>query len=270
MKSSTSKSNVFAQILLAAVAGALGYLLLFGKDVQVLTLCQILCGGLVAVGVVSIVSFFLTGDFKRIDRYGFAYGVLLVILGFIGLLRMNELTANFEIYAGILSLILGVLVLQGTVQIKALGYPVWVLILVLSLASIGGAFCVLSNITFVTQLISNFSSWVLLVNGAACLFSMIITGICILLAGRREKKARKEAENQQSAPAPASYEQIPQGEYRPADEAAHAPVFEPAESHHSGFADEAAPAPSDLPPVESPELTFEPSETHHSDFKPTE
>ena len=93
MKTTTSKSSVVTQILFSAVAIVLGYLLLFKPSIQVITLCQILCGSLVAVGVVAIVSFFLSGDFKRIDRYGFAIGTMLIILGCIGLLRINEVTA---------------------------------------------------------------------------------------------------------------------------------------------------------------------------------
>ncbi len=192
MKSSTSKSSVISQILLAAVAIALGYLLLFGKSVALITLCQILCGGIVAIGVASIASFFLAGDYRRIDRYGFALGTLLVLMGLIGLIRINEVTANFEIYTGLVSLILGVLVLQGTVQMKVLDYPVWILNLVISLASIAGAFCVLSDITVITGKIAGFSNWILLICGCACLFSMLVTWICILLAARREKKMEAE------------------------------------------------------------------------------
>ena len=198
MKTSTSKSSVVTQILLAVVAIVLGYLLLFNKSVQVTTLCQILCGGLIAVGVVSIASFFISNDFKRIDRYGFALGTMLVLMGFIGLIRMEDVTAHFEIYTGILSLVLGVLVLQGTVQVKVLDYAVWVLDLVLALVCLGGAFCVLSQITAVTGLVAGFSNWLLLICGACCLFSMLVTWFCIMLAGRREKKAaaQREAEEQ--------------------------------------------------------------------------
>ena len=118
VKNSTSKSNVISQIFFAAVAVILGYLLLFDKTVQIVTLCQILCGGLIFVGVVSIVAYFLGGDFKRIDRYGFAIGVMLILAGIIGLIRIGDLTANFEMFAAAFSLVLGVLILQGTVQIK--------------------------------------------------------------------------------------------------------------------------------------------------------
>ena len=272
MNQSTSKSNVISQIMLSAVAGALGYLLLFNKNVQVITLCQVFCGGLVAVGIISIVSYFLSGDYKRIDRYGFAYGVLLIILGFIGLLRITDLTGNFELYTGMLSLILGVLILQGAVQVKVLHYPVWVLNLILAVVSICGAFCVLSRIQAVTDRVAGFSSWVLLITGASCLIGMLIVGICILLAGRREKKEQKEAENQPApVPAPAPGPEVVPGSYQPAEEPAPAPApsaaFTPAESHHGGeSADESVQ--SELPPLENPQLTFEPSENHHSDFTP--
>ena len=239
MKSSTSKSSVISQILLAAVAIALGYLLLFGKSVALITLCQILCGGIVAIGAASIASFFLAGDYRRIDRYGFALGTLLVLMGLIGLIRINEVTANFEIYTGLVSLILGVLVLQGTVQMKVLDYPVWILNLVISLASIAGAFCVLSGITVITGKIAGFSSWILLICGCACLFSMLVTWICILLAAREQ--ARREAAALAKAEAEAQ---------------AQAQRDEMAAKAAEAKAQAAEEANNEFPPVEGPELVF--------------
>ena len=290
MKNTTSKSNVISQIFFAAVAIILGYLLLFEKTVQVVTLCQILCGGLIFVGVVSIVAYFLGGDFKRIDRYGFAIGVI----------RIGDLTANFEMYAAALSLVLGVLILQGTVQIKVLDYAAWILTLILTIACLAGAFCVLAGVRPVTNLIAGFSSWLLLVCGGSCLFSMIVTWICILLAGRREKKLAKEKEEQAAAYAAAQAEtqaaaqshvqshaqsardEILQGEYHqvasPSSGSSQTSSGQsasgqytasgPSETHHTGF-DAAADTSSDLPPVESPHLEFEPSEGHHTDFDPS-
>ena len=276
MKTTTSKSNVVTQILLSAVGIILGYLLLFNKSIQVLTLCQILCGGLVAIGVVSIASYFLSGDYKRIDRYGFTVGTLLILSGLIGLVRINDLTANFEMYGGALSMILGVLVLQGTVQMKVLDYAVWVLNLVVTLACIAGAFCVLAGITAVTGLVQGFSSWVLLICGCASIVSLLMTWLCILLAGRRDKKREKEREEQAAAEAEAAAKAKAEAEAQAAAAAqaaaqaqqsssqyGYSQASEPAEIHHSGF-DSA----SDLPPVESPQLEFEPSEGHHTDFQP--
>ena len=196
MKTSTSKSSVVTQISLSLVAIVLSYLLLFNKIMQVETICQILCGGLIAVGIVSIVSYFMSGDFKRIDRYGFALGTLLVLMGIIGLIRFFNDTATTEIYTGMLSLVLGVLVLQGTVQIKVLDYPVWILDLILTIVCLAGAICVLLEFTAVTNLVEGFSSWVLLVCGSCCLFSMLMTWICILLAARREEKAEEAQDSE--------------------------------------------------------------------------
>ena len=258
MKSSTSKSTVITQVLLAVVAGALGYLLLFGKNMQVLTLCRFLCGGLIVVGIVSIFSYFFSGDFKRIDRF----------------VQMDKLTANFDMYTGLLALILGVLTLQGTVQVKVLDYAAWVLNLVLTIISIAGAFCVLAEITMVTGLVKGFSNWVLIICGGSCLFSLIMTWICILLAKRRDKKAQKEAEAQAQSGTASQTSQTaetsgnPQVETpqaaAPAADPAPQNEFQPAESHHTGF----DPA-DDLPPSQTPELVFAPSENHHTDFQPS-
>ena len=129
-KIARSKSNVAIQVLLSAIAGVLGYLLLFRPDIQVVTVCKVLCFALIVVGLISILSFFLSEDYKRIDRFGFTAGVLLILLGCIGLIRMNDLTTSFELFAGVMALILGVLTLQGTVQMKALNYSVWILNLI--------------------------------------------------------------------------------------------------------------------------------------------
>ena len=249
MKTSTDKGSVVTQVLLAAVAVALGYLLLFDKNMQVLTLCRILCGGLIVVGIVSIISFFVSGDFKRIDRYGFTLGVLLAILGVIGFLRMNELTGNFEIYTGLLALVLSVLTLQGTVQVKVLDYAVWVLSLVLAIACLAGSFCVMAGITPVTQLIAGFPHWILLISGGSCLFSLIVTWICILLAARREKKAMKEAEEIAQAVMHGDYQEIPPAQtVSTASEPVYTPS-EPAETFHTDFTPAADVPPTDVPPA---------------------
>lgn len=246
MKTTTDKSNVISQILLSAVAIALGYLLLFNKSMQLLTICQFLCGGMILVGVVSIISFFVSGNYKRIDRYGFTLGILMILLAGVGFLRMNELTANFDIIAGLLALILSILTLQGSVQVKILNYSVWVLSLLLAIICMAGSFCVMGGITLVTNLFIGFSHWVLLVSGASCLFSLIVTWICILLAGRREKKARKEAEENAQAVMHGDYQEIPPAQNDPASaEPAYKPA-EPAETFHTDF----TPA-SDVPPAET-------------------
>ena len=271
MKASSSKSSVVTQISLSLVAIVLSYLLLFNKVMQVNSICQVLCGGLIIVGIISIVSYFLSGDFKRIDRYGFALGTMLVLMGIIGLIRLDNLTANFIIYTGMLSLVLGVLVLQGTVQIKVLDYPVWILGLILTIICLAGAICVLLELTAVTNLVQGFSNWVLLFCGSCCLFSMLLTWICILLAGRREKKEAeaKESEGAKEQQEPAF--QIPQpSPYQPTPSPAPASAEQyssPAETHHTTF-DPSQDVQNDLPPVESPSLSFGDEGGHHSSFEP--
>ncbi|MBQ8053767.1 MAG: hypothetical protein IJ198_08215 [Lachnospiraceae bacterium] len=269
MKTSTSKSSVITQISLSLVAIVLSYLLLFSKTMQVTTICQFLCGGLVAVGIISIISYFLSGDYKRIDRYGFALGTMLVLMGIIGLIRIPDLTANFEIYTGLLSMILGVLVLQGTVQIKVLDYPVWILNLILTFICIAGAICVLLEARFITDRLQGFSNWTLLACGACCLFSMLMTWICIILAGRRDKKAAesKDSDAEQKPVSGVTAEPTVQPSpavVTPSEPAAPTAPAEPAETHHTAF-DPAQDMESDVPPIESPHLTYG-EEGHHSSF----
>jgi len=268
MKTSTSKSSVLTQVSLSLVAIVLGYLLLFSKTMQVTTVCQFLCGGLIAVGVISIVSYFLSGDYKRIDRYGFALGTMLVLMGIIGLIRIPDLTAHFDIYTGMLSMILGVLILQGTVQIKVLDYPVWVLNLILTIGCIAGAICVLLEAKMITDRVVGFANWTLLICGACCLFSMLVTWICIMLAARRDKKAAEAAQAQEGEAAQTPATEASTGSSNqpaPAAEAPAAPAG-PAETHHTVF-DPAQdqPAESDVPPVETEQPTFG-EEGHHSSF----
>ena len=236
---------------------------------------------MIAVGAASIASFFISSDFKRIDRYGFALGTLLILVGVIGLIRIKDLTSHFEIYTGLMSLILGVLVLQGTVQMKVLDYPVWILNLIISIACLGGAFCVLSGITLITERIGEFSSWVLLVCGAACLFSLFVTWICILLAARREKKQQAEreaaAERAEQARKEAEAQAQLEAERKEAEEAqARREAYERKEAEEAQARREAyarkeaeekarreaeaaqaqLQAGEDLPPIETPELVF--------------
>ena len=287
MKSTTSKSSVITQVLFAAVAVALGYLLLFNEAVQITTICQILCGGLIVIGVVSIVSFFVSKDFTRIDRFGFAYGTLLILLGAIGLMRYAELASNFDLYTGMFSLILGILTLQGTVQVKVLNYAIWMINLLLTIICLVGAFCVLSGIKAVTGLVPGFSNWLLLISGASCLFSLLTTWICILLSARRGKKRAKEEEEaarraeeeraeaaarEAAAREAAAKEAAAQSAgaapaYSSYDSGAAAQPSTPAESHHTGFDPETGTQPS---LADDPKPAFEPSEGHHTDYTPGE
>lgn len=70
---------------------------------------------------------------------------------------------------GITALCLGVLILQGTVQMRILGNRLWVVNLFLTIASLAGAVLVLADVKAVTGRISGFTYWVLLIVGAACL-----------------------------------------------------------------------------------------------------
>ena len=189
-----NKSGVAMQIALSLISILLGGLLLFVPEIQVKTLCYIFCGTLIAAGIAAIISFFLTESYKRVENYDFALGVLLLLLGCCGFLRSDELAADFSVYMGITALCLGVLILQGTVQMHILGNRLWVVNLFLTIASLAGAVLVLADVKAVTGRLSGFTYWVLLIVGAACLVSLLLTTVGVKYSRHKaDKRAGSEA-----------------------------------------------------------------------------
>ena len=259
---SLSKGTLVGEVILSLVAIVLGYFLIFKPNNMDLTqLCLILCFAIVTIGVVLIVAFFVSGNYKRVDSYGFAVGFLCVIVGLICLLRVSDLAANFDMYIAMLSLFLGVIMLQSAVQIRILRYPVWILNLILSIFTIGSAFCILADITMITNLVYGFPQWVLLESGIACLVCLIIDWICMPLAKRRDRKAAEAAAAQPAPqfqqpvePAPAYQPAEPAPAYQPAEPA---PAFQPEEPAPAFQPEEPAPAAAPAQPVyDGPQPNF--------------
>ena len=193
IEKSRSKGTT-AQFLMSVVAIALGALLLFVPALQIATICYLFCGALMVAGIVSALTFFLSGDHRRVEGYGFALGVLLLLLGICGLLRAQELTGHFDVFLTMLALVLGVLILQGTVQIFLLKNRLWILNLILTVVSIGGAVLGLADIRIVTQRIVGFSYWVLMIVGAASLISLMLTVIVVWYDRRKTQRQKTRAQ----------------------------------------------------------------------------
>ena len=198
---SDSKTNskkmggMTVQIILSAISILLGVLFLFVPQVQVTTLCYVFCAALIVAGIVAIVSFFMSEAYKKVDDYHFASGVVLLILGICGLLRVNDLARDFETYLGLVVLILGVVILQGTVQLRVLNNVMWIVELILTVVTLFGAIVILANIKAVMNAIDGFTYWVLIVAGAASVVSLIISSLGVHRNKKKESKAQAAAEN---------------------------------------------------------------------------
>ena len=188
------RSGALMQAVLSVIAIALGALLLFVPQIQVKTLCYIFCGALIAVGVVSVITFFVTESYRNMESYDFALGVMLLLLGCCALLRVGELAEDFEIYMGITSLFLAVLILQGTVQMRVLQNKLWMVNMALTVISIVGSVLVLADVRAVTGSVSGFTWWVLLLVGAACLLSLLLTTLGVRHERRKAEKQMQSEE----------------------------------------------------------------------------
>ena len=185
------------QIIVACISILLSLLLLFVPQVSISVLCYIFCGGMIAVGVGMIVSFFLAEAYKQMHNYFFSLGVMSIILGCCGLLRNGELCDRFTFFIGVTALVLSVFILQNMVQMRVLRNPLWVIELVLAVPSLIGAILVLVDLKPLLKKLPTFPYWALLIASGLSLISLLLTSLGLLSANRH---AQKQAEGNPPAP----------------------------------------------------------------------
>lgn len=189
-------SGAALQSALSLVALLLGALLTFVRSVDVRVLCYMFCALLIAGGVGAIVYFFMTGAYKHLNDYNFALGVMLLILGCCGIARIGSLESSFKVCMGFLTLAIGIIVLQNTVQLRVVGSGLWVCPLIFTAAIIFGGISILVDFKAVWDLLHY---WILIVSGAPGLIGLVVTAI--VLRGN-EKREGQAAEQPASVPEP--------------------------------------------------------------------
>lgn len=182
-------SGAALQAVLSAVALLLGALLTFVPDVSVRTLCYAFCALLIAAGVAAIVYFFMTGAYKRLDDYNFALGVLLLILGCCGFAQIGALELSFRTWMGFLTLVIGVIMLQNTVQMRSVDSGLWICALIFTALVIFGGIVIVADITAVWNALG---FWIPTVAGALGIVTLILTAIALRGAAKRAEKAAEE------------------------------------------------------------------------------
>ena len=169
---STRNHSVTLQITLSAVALLLGIFLTFVPDLTVRMLCNVFAILLSAAGLVTVIYYFLSGAWKRSDDYNFAFGVLLLILGVCGLIRVDSMAGRFQGYMGFLILLIGIFSLQNTVQLRVANHSLWLPVLVLSLLTLLFGIIITLEVDF---LWSWLHYWMLILSGAFGLVSLVMT-----------------------------------------------------------------------------------------------
>lgn len=112
-------SGLGIQLALSLVCIITGALLLFTKEVNAVNLSIVFCVALIFAGAAALFIFFLTDAYRSPSDYSFTVGVLLLILGVCGIIRIETLSAYFYTCTGILSLVTGSMMLRSAVRYGA-------------------------------------------------------------------------------------------------------------------------------------------------------
>ncbi len=251
------RSGMILQIALAVICIALGGALLFVKELNVKIFCNIFCIALIVAGIACIAHFFITGAYRRISEYGFSLGILLVILGVCGFIRAEALSASFGTYTGFLTLLLGVIMIQSTVQLSVMRSGLNIVVFIFSLITLICSVIVIMGIKPILSAIGIFPQLSLLVSGVLSLISFVVTAITL-------HKNKKPAEEAAPEAAPAAEPSAPAE--------ASAPVYD---DYETAFPQDAAPADPgapaaempEAPPQEAPAATAEPADI--PEYQPT-
>lgn len=176
--------------LMSILCAIIAAILLFVPSVDAKALCYTFCTGLVLWGILQISKFFLIHAYRRLNDYGFSVGVLLVVLGCCGMIRMDEIIAKIDICFGMITLCIGILVLQSTIQLNAMKSQFWTVDLVFAIVIILCSVFVLTHTTIFVKKVPNFSTWILMFSGVCSAVNVILVAVNVR---QYEENISKEA-----------------------------------------------------------------------------
>ncbi len=220
----------------------LAILVLFVQQISAELICYILCAGCIVLGLCFIMRFCLNKAYLHLHNYSLTIGLFLAILGICGLVQNAALTAVLGTIFGIYLLVLGLVLLQFSVQMKLLHRSLWVAILICAVLVIAASAVVLLRFQPVLDLLPDFSYWALLCGGALDLLALVAVSF-----GLRRFEKQTAAGDRVEEPLPAEPEPVsPQPDLSAADAAAPEAVSFPTEAAAPGGPD-AVPEQSDAP-----------------------
>ena len=147
-------------ILMSLLCVVIAGLLLFVPAIEVSTVCYTFCTGFILWGILHISKFFLSHAYRKRNDYSFSMGVLLIVLGCCGMIRMDAIIAKKDICFGMITLCMGILTLQSAIQLNALQNKYW-------MWDMAAAFVLILCSVFVI------TEWVLFVAGLISVFNII-------------------------------------------------------------------------------------------------
>lgn len=118
--------------------------------------------------------------------YGFTLGVLLILLGLVGLIRIDDMARNVKEYMQLISLIQSIFILQNSVQMYALKSKAWLLDLIFSLLMI-----LLSIFAFTGQL-KQYTYSILMFAGIFGCMSVLLSSMIVRSFHKKATTSNKE------------------------------------------------------------------------------
>ncbi len=240
------------QIILSLISIALGAILLFAKSFSIGTLCYVFSIALIFAGVACVARFFLKKGYRSLRDYNFSIGVLLILLGIVGLIRNEALAGEFQGYLAFVVMVLGVILLQGAVQMRIMESNLWVVNLIFTIIVLAAGTIVLAGSESVFPKVEGFVYWALLVAGALSLISLVMVSLTIRSWTKKRDRLREsqEAELREAALAKARAEAAAQA----AEEAAASAESAAQEAQESAGAQTETAAPATAQAVNDPFL----------------
>lgn len=187
-KKEKKNGNNIAIFILSTFYVILSILLLYIPKLEVVLVCYGICIASIVLGIYYIVKYFVTDCYRNIEEYGFSMGVLFVILGLCGMMRAEKLASVFIVIMGFGLLILGVVLLQYSLDLKRFKDPVWIVEIVLSIGIILGGVVIVTDPFHNAYTKMSYIYYFMLGAGIVSLFSMLYIWIKIHLYNHKMKK----------------------------------------------------------------------------------
>ncbi|MBQ6442711.1 MAG: DUF308 domain-containing protein [Lachnospiraceae bacterium] len=157
------------QIGFSFVFLVLGTLLLFVPQMTPVILCYCLAGGVMGIGVILIVRYFLSEAYQNIRRYGFSIGVILILCGSVILARTGAISEYLILAMGALMLAAAVFKLQNALDLRAIKDQYWWIWLLIAFLFAIFATVILVNPFSDQKSLSQFASVLVFIDGLVSL-----------------------------------------------------------------------------------------------------
>lgn len=167
---------------------ALGVVMLLMKTTFFGPFCKFLSVVIVVAGLYNMLAYFLKEQYKNTGNYGFVIGAAVLALGAIAFINSGSLVAVFPLILGYIILVLGLLMVQHTIDMKLLQKGPWVLSLVFAvILFVCGVLVIVNPDSFIDD---NFYPFcvILICSGSFTLLSTICYVIAVIRYKREYKK----------------------------------------------------------------------------------